>query len=53
MSKAKFVPFEKLSKKQKREINNQKRNTWTMNPETRIVPSKKIYNRKKVESYAD
>ena len=34
----KFVPYEKLSKKKKKEINNKKRNTWRdMNPETRII----------------
>lgn len=34
----KFVPYEKLSKKKKKEINNKKRNTWgDMNPETRII----------------
>lgn len=34
----KFVPYEKLSKKKKKEINNKKRSTWgDMNPETRII----------------
>lgn len=30
-----FVPYEKLSKKKKREINNLGRNQWEMNPTTR------------------
>lgn len=34
----KFVPYEKLSKKKKKEINNKKRNTWgDMNPQPRII----------------
>jgi hypothetical protein len=33
--KKKFIPFEKLSKKKKKEINNKKRTVWKMNPITR------------------
>ena len=34
----KFVPYEKLSKKKKKEINNKKRSTWgDMNPEKSII----------------
>lgn len=35
MKDTKFVPFEKLSKKKKREINNLSRNIWTIDPTTR------------------
>lgn len=44
----KFVPYEKMSKKQKREINKEKRNLWSMNPVTRKSENKKAYNRKKL-----
>ena len=43
----KFVPYEKLSKKKKKEINNKKRQNWgTCNPATKVVPSEKEYTRK-------
>ena len=43
-----FVPYEKLSKKQKREIDREKRATWNgVVPVTRKIESAKIYNRKK------
>ncbi len=44
----KFVPYEKMSKKQKREIDREKRNLWNMNPATRKSENKKAYNRKKL-----
>ena len=44
----KFVEYEKLSKKQKREIDKAKRADWGgVVPVTRKVESAKIYNRKK------
>ena len=43
-----FVPYEKLSKKQKRELDSARRAGWGgMNPVSRRVESAKIYNRKK------
>lgn len=43
-----FVPFDKLSKKEKRRRNNEKRNTWgALNPVTRVPDSSKKYNRNK------
>lgn len=36
----KFVPYEKLSKKEKRRRNKEKRNLWETNPATKIVPDK-------------
>lgn len=41
-----FTSYNKASKKQQKEINKQKRNTWIISPVTKIVPSKKVYNRK-------
>lgn len=44
----KFVEYEKLSKKQKREIDKAKRATWgDIVPVTKKVESAKLYNRKK------
>ncbi len=44
----KFIPYEKLSKKQKRKIDQKRRGSWgNLNPVTRRSESKKIYNRAK------
>ena len=44
----KMIPYQKLSKKQQREINNAKRVTWgNLNPITRTPPSSRAYNRRK------
>lgn len=49
-----FVPYEKLSKKQQKEINRKKRATWgTVNPVTRKVENAKAYNRKKHQRRMD
>lgn len=45
----KFVPFEKLSKKEQKKLNNLKRKSWDgVNPVTRIADTdkKKKYQRK-------
>lgn len=43
----KFVPYEKLSKSKKRELDRKKRVTWgSVNPVTRKDESKKLYKRK-------
>ena len=43
-----FVPYEKLSKKKKKEMNAKKRNTWNgLNPVTRKPESSHAYNRNK------
>ena len=44
---AKFISREKLSKNARKELDSQKRATWTFSPTTKKVESKKIYNRKK------
>ena len=42
-----FVPFEKLSKKKKRELNRARRGVWALSPVTRRPANPKAYNRKK------
>jgi len=43
-----FVEYEKLSKKQKKEIDKARRATWgDVSPVTRKIESAKIYNRKR------
>ena len=44
---AKFISREKLSKKARKELDNQKRTVWAFSPTTKKVESKKLYNRKK------
>lgn len=44
----KFVPYEKLSKKEQKKFNNSKRRDWNgLDPSTRVaVNDKKVYKRK-------
>ena len=45
---AKFIPYEKLSKKEKRRLDGTKRGTWGgLNPVTRKPMSPKAYKRDK------
>ncbi len=44
----KFVPKEKLSKKEKKRLAAEKRTVWTFSPTTRKIDSRKIYNRKRI-----
>ena len=46
---AKFVSREKLSKKARKELDNQKRTVWAFSSVTKKVESKKLYNRKKAQ----
>lgn len=42
-----FVPYEKLSKKEKKRINSAKRRDWNgLNPVTRVADAPKKYSRK-------
>ena len=41
-----MVSYNKMNKKSRRKIDNKKRNLWNVSPVTKIVPSKKVYNRK-------
>lgn len=48
----KFVPYEKLSKKQQRQINAMKRGTWGgLSPVTRKPKNSKAYDRKKAQRW--
>ena len=50
----KFIPYEKLSKKKRRELDRQKRNDWgEIKPVTRRIESGKIYKRKKAKQEED
>lgn len=41
-----FVPYAKMSKKERKKIDSAKRGSWNgVNPVTRIVENKKLYNR--------
>ena len=44
-----MIPYEKLSKKERRRLDQEKRGTWgNVNPVTRVRESAKRYNRKRV-----
>lgn len=48
----KFIPYEKLSKKEKRKIDQARRQTWgNLSPVTRKPESSKAYNRKKAQNW--
>lgn len=48
----KHIPFEKLSRKQQRALNAQRRATWgALNPVTRKPENSKAYNRAKAQSW--
>lgn len=43
----KFIAKEKLSKKARKELDNQRRVLWEVPPTTKVIESKKLYNRKR------
>ena len=48
----KFIPYEKLSKKEKRKLDQAKRQTWgELNPVTRKPENSKAYNRKETRNW--
>ena len=48
----KYIPYEKLSKKEKRKIDQARRQTWgELNPVTRKPETSKAYNRKKSQAW--
>ena len=49
----KFIPYEKLSKKKKRELDAARRTLWTISPVTRRPENSKAYNRKKAQKPFD
>lgn len=45
----KLIPFEKQSKKEQKKYHARRRSDWNgLKPTTRIVKSKKVYDRKKL-----
>ena len=52
MQMEKFVPYEKLSKKEKRKVDAARRNTWgELNPVTRKPENSKAYCRNKARNW--
>ena len=49
----KYIPYEKLSKKKKRELDGGKRRIWAISPVTRKPENPKAYNRKKAQKRMD
>ena len=49
----KFIPYEKLSKKKKRELNAGRRTVWAISPVTRKPENPKAYHRKKAQKRMD
>ncbi len=49
----KFVAYEKLSKKKKRELDAGRRTVWAIRPVTRKSENPKAYNRKKAQKRMD
>lgn len=50
----KYIPYEKLSKKKKRELAASNRGSWgDINPVTRKPQNPKAYNRKKTPKWID
>ena len=48
----KFIPYEKLSKKKKRKLDQAKRQTWgELNPVTRKPENSRAYNRKRTQDW--
>ena len=48
----KFIPYEKLSKKEKRRLDSQQRTTWgCVSPVTRKPENSKAYNRNKARNW--
>ena len=46
----KFIPYEKLSKKRKRELDARRRTVWAISPVTRKPPRSGAYDRKKAQN---
>jgi len=48
----KFIPYEKLSKKEKRKMDQARRQTWSeRNPVTRKPTNSKAYNRRRTQDW--
>jgi hypothetical protein len=52
MHMERYISYQKLSKKKRREMDKRQRVTWgTLNPVTRKPPNPKAYDRKKARSF--
>ena len=49
----KLIPYEKLSKKKKRELDAGRRTVWAISPVTRKSENPKAYNRRKAQKRMD
>lgn len=52
----KFIPYDKLSKKEKRKYDNEKRGDWgNTNPATKVIPNtyKERREKEKIKSHED
>ena len=50
----KFIPFEKLSRKEQHKRNTQRRGSWQgISPVTRRAENPKAYNRRKAQNWKD
>ena len=49
----KFIPYKKLSKKQRRARDAERRERWAISPVTRRPPNPKAYNRRKAQKWDD
>ena len=49
----KFIPYEKLSKKKKRELDAGRRTVWAISPVTRRPENPKAYHRRKAQKRTD
>ena len=50
----KYIPFEKLSKKEQQKQNAARRGSWyRLNPVTRKAENSKAYNRRKAQKWSD
>ena len=47
-----MISREKMSKKARRELDRQKRQTWDISPVTRVKESRKLYRRERVRILA-
>lgn len=49
MEQKEFIPKEKMSKKEKKKLDEERRVVWAFSPFTRVIPNKKAYDRKKAK----
>lgn len=47
----KYIPYNKLSPRQRRAVDNEARVSWTISPVTRRPDNPKAYNRKKTRQW--